>query len=316
MKTKYNIRIAALFFAVAALTSCGIYKSFNSIVTNKFPEVDRPKGGEFTEWNNDNFYILRIQLITDYTIHYKDEEDDDKVKTEIADFPMKDYKLLTQPKWDDPNVVEEVYMYLDGFAEHTDSSGVVIYMSSMPLSPDPSRLMFCNQEFVSTYAVNHLMTGHWNRYSDGRVEVDLNQGSNHLYLIGREEFGPISKGYPRIEYLEFEEVSHPKPLKENDKNSVIRAEDVFNVNPDNDTSSEVRGIRFFGYSNRDFVHFEWDGAPDTFSYKTEKDRCENNKNTQRINGFRLGLMEDKHPLYLRLSDNPDTEHQTVIGYER
>lgn len=296
-----------LLFVFTLIVSCGIYKSIWSMVSNKFPATNKPDGKTFKAWNKGNLYIMRVELEKEYKVSYKENSE---TVTELSDYPLKDYKLLTEPEWGNQNnnIVEELYMYLDDFDKDLDS-GAVVYMSSIPLKAEKAtQLMFCNEYFISTYGINHVMGGKWKRNGD-IVNLDLSDKSNDLILNGNVT---RDSNHNNITMIEFTTVNHPKPMNKHDK-SLFDIQDVFEVDPNevsNDTI-KISGIRFFQNTKRTLVHPDWDILKERdFDYDTDSVYYNKIKDKRNITSIIIGTKDNKHHVYFKVKDN------TQIGYRK
>ena len=309
MKTKYLVFLLILVI----MGGCNsykrikdIYRRINLIVYNKFPIANPPTNSAFEPWKNSNMYILRVKLEEKNKILYSKNGEN---TTELTDYPLKDYKLLTEAHWDSNQIVEEVYIYLSDF-EGDGCSGKVLYMSSMPLLPHVSRLVFCNSFFVSTYGVNHLMTGTWER-NESQVKLKLSDNSNTLDLTGvlfKSDGGNV---------LEFTHVNHPKPLKKNDK-GLIEIGDVFELNSGkHDSDPPVKGIRFFQNKERTFVHPDWSRLGKRFDSIDNKRYYEESVETRKITKVMIGK-NGRSNTYFMINDSilRPKKKNLVVRYRR
>jgi hypothetical protein len=237
-----------LLIVFASLSSCEIYKRFFSVVSNKFPDIKEINTGSFETWNKNNLYIMRVELKTENKVIY---QGDNETITELSDYPLKDYKLVTHSDWYNENIVEEVYLYLEDFEKSVDS-GSAVYMSSMPLKPNVSKLMFCNSYFISTYAINHVMIGKWKREKNN-IDLILSDKNNKLNLVGE--------------------------LSEEDKEHMIEF-------------TKVTGIRFFQNLKRTFVHPNWSELGDRFDYDATAAYYSDNIEKRKITKILIGDNND------------------------
>jgi hypothetical protein len=288
-----------LLIVFASLSSCEIYKRFFSVVSNKFPDIKEINTGSFETWNKNNLYIMRVELKTENKVIY---QGDNETITELSDYPLKDYKLVTHSDWYNENIVEEVYLYLEDFEKSVDS-GSAVYMSSMPLKPNVSKLMFCNSYFISTYAINHVMIGKWKREKNN-IDLILSDKNNKLNLVG--ELSEEDKEH----MIEFTKVTHPKSMVKNDK-TLIEIQDVFEVDPNDESDDEniITGIRFFQNLKRTFVHPNWSELGDRFDYDATAAYYSDNIEKRKITKILIGDNND-HLVFFEVNGN------TQIGYRK
>lgn len=298
MKVKYLY----ILIVTLVLNSCGIQKRIFSVVSNKFPIVDSPTKPIFEKWDNSNLYILRLELEEGNKVLYSKNGD---TVTELTDYPVKDYKLLIKPDWNNQNVVEEVYLYLSNFNKSSES-GKVLYMSSMPLKPKTSELIFCNNFFVSTYGINHLMVGDW-ALEENNLRLNLTDKKDNLELKG--------KWFKENKFIEITHTSHPKSMKKNDKR-LIEIKDVFETNPNNDYDeyNKVKGIRFFQNINRELLNPEWKRLGKWFDSEEHLKYYWENKEVRKI--IEVMIPEtNKKEVFFKLNDiDSDSQKNTIIRY--
>ena len=291
-----------MIFLCILLGGCGLKKRIFSIVTNKFSIVEGMDENQFEKWVNTNLFILRLELEEGNKVEYNQEG---QTKIELTDYPVKDYKLLTKPEWGNKKVVEEVYLYLHNFSD--TRSGRALYMSSMPLMPKTSELIFCNNFFISTYGVNHLMTGNWELNGD-KLAISLKDKKEELILKG--------SWISQEGLLEFTHTIHPKSLKKNDKR-LIEIKDVFEVNPvkvSNPESLPNEGIRFFQNTNRITLHPDWNELGERFNFEKNLKYYEEAKENRKITKIYVPD-ETEGNVFLMLEDNfPKSNKNMVIKY--
>lgn len=312
-----------LLFVFTIISSCGIYKSLFSIVYNKFPVMEMPSHGTFETWNNLNLFILRVELEEKNKITYLKNKDS---ITELSDYQVKDYKLLNKRDWNNENIVEEVYLYLSNFEERVNSreiflnpkervnsGGKVLYMSSMPLKREVSKLLFCNTYFLSTYGINHLMTGTWEWKDNGEIKLVLADNDNQLRLEGFV----TNFAAPGNHVLEFTHVSHPKPM-DPDVENLIEIRDVFKINPNDDFGDgrKVRGIRFFQNTKRTFVHPDWSKLSKRFNYEKDGKYYLENKELRKITKVMIGGNDGQNTYFMINDPDFNSQEYNVIGYRR
>jgi hypothetical protein len=246
---------------------------------------------------------------------------DAKLITELTDIPFKNYKILTQPGVGNKKIVEEVYLYLSDFNKSTNSSSA-LYMSSIPLSPNQSKLTFCNDYFVSTYGINHVMTGTWER-KDNTIRVNLNDKTTSLALVGQTIIDSNNKS----KLIEFTLVSHPKPLDEKIDNSnvfkrtnMIAFKDVFEIDPNNESndSLNISGIRFYQNKSRDLIHPNWN-KPELkkdFSYEKMANYYRENLDSLKIKEVFIEVNEE-HSVYFKINNSAlQSQKKHIIRYKK
>lgn len=283
---------------VVLMTGCSLIKKFNLEVVNRFPMVDHPGERHFSPWNNDDFFILRVSMTKDYLIEGQPGE-----AGELSDFPMKNFELLEDRGVDRHDIVEEVYLYLDGWTDSSAHNGQAIYMTCVPLEPGAARLMYCNESFVSTYSINHVMTGEW-WMDEGELYVKVIDNGNRLILKG----GAQAIKNQSLDRLEFKWVSHPKPMSEKGGTDLIPIGQVFKV-------GESESIHFFNGHSRILVHPDWGEFSNRFNYQGQQRYYSNHFQERRISAFYVPTSgSEDHRLYL-LMRNSDPTGAWVFGYD-
>ena len=255
MKIKLIFTLLPLAIMISCSTVKGVYHNLYSFVENKFINIDSLiQESKFETWDKTELYVLRVEMEKKNKAYYKNENNIEQY--EITDIPIKDYKLITDFSNINKKVVEEVYLYLSGYNNDVNS-GSALYITTMPLTSENSSLNYGNDLFISTYGMNHMMTGIWVKEGDV-LKISLERGKNKLFLKGKIK---------RKNMLEFTHVNHPKPLnkviteinKFNDDN-IIEFNDVFEIDPNKEANNttKIEGIRFFKNENRVLIHPDWE----------------------------------------------------------
>lgn len=303
MKSRHLLILVLFTLLLSCKTT---YRKIFSMVLNKFPTANAPINSDFQTWNNSNIYILRVEL--NHINKVENKKNNDPI-TELTDYPLKDYNLLTQPDWKNENVVEEVYLYLSNFEKEVDS-GSVLYMSSIPLKSHVSKLIFCNTSFISTYGVNHIMDGTWTKEGDN-IELKLEDEKNGLTLKGTKynNSGNIM--------IEFTDVNHPKSMEDND-DRFIQIRDIFEVDPNKESScnDKINGIRFFQNMKRTFVHPNWCELGENFNYNSTMMYYSENLEKRKITKVMIER-NDNHDVYFEINNSDSqTSRKNIIRYRR